>query len=89
MHETGTAFFRATKASEPPPKTYLRRSEISKSEALEHVFGQRLREVTDVFLPEDGRTAERKTLFHVRQLQHQKSAGRSSDLSASKKRRDH
>ena len=42
------------------------------SEALEHVFGQRLREVADVFLPEDSRAAERKALFHVRQLQHQK-----------------
>src|SRR5882757_1974852 len=43
-----------------------------KSEALQHVFGQRPREITDVLLPEDGRTAERKALFDVWQFQHQK-----------------
>ena len=43
-----------------------------KSEAFKHVFGQRLREVADVFFPEDSRAAERKALFHVRQFQHQK-----------------
>ena len=42
------------------------------SEALQHVFGQRLREVADVLFPEDGRAAERKALLHLGQLQHQK-----------------
>src|ERR1700730_15446910 len=43
-----------------------------KSEALQHVLGQRPREITDVLLPEDGWTAEREALFDVWQFQNQK-----------------